>query len=262
MQEPGQVVPVAVPLAVEQAGRVSQARRALFWAVLVSVLLLVLPWVWPTLAWLAWPQAMGGALAHELGHGFMTMVAGGSLDSLQLFADASGVAHTRTSGGAIARALVAAGGPFGPPLLAMVLFVAAREARMARAALVLIALLLTVALVLWVRNLFGGCFVALCAGVIGFAAWRLSRPAAQALTCFLAVQLCLSSLARIDYLFSASARTGAGEMASDTMQIGQQLGGPHGLWGALVLLVSLGVMGAGLWWFLRGLRRADAVTAG
>ncbi len=232
-----------------------RARIALAWAVAVSLFLALLPRLWPALAWLAWPQMLVATLAHELGHGFAALSSGGGFDSLRLYADGSGVAMTRGSGEGLQRAFIAAGGPFGPPLAALALFVAARHARIARVALGLVALLLAFAVLWWVRNPFGFGWVALCAAAAGWAAWRAPPIAAQALTCFLAVQLCLASLARVDYLFSRGAVTGAGEFASDTQQIAAHLGGPYWFWGGLIALASVGVMVVGLWLFLRALRR-------
>ena len=256
MQESGQVLTEARDRShAPVRDRVARARLALIWAVLASLLLAGLPLLVPALAWLAWPQRLVGSLAHELGHGVAAWLVGGTVESLRLYSDGSGVALTRSPATASARAFVAAGGLFGPPLAGSLLFVAARDARLARASLLLLTLGLGFALAFWVRNGFGWAWVAACTGVTGWAAWRGSGAALQAFTCFLAVQACLSSLAGTGYLFSAHARTGAGEMASDTAQIAAQLGGPHWLWGALVLLVSVAVMVAGLGLLLRALRR-------
>ncbi len=243
------------PGAAEGADAIRHARIALGIAVLVSMLLALLPRLWPALMWLAWPQLLVATLAHELGHGFAALLTGGGFDALKIYADGSGVAITSISGAGLQRAFIAAGGPFGPPLAALMLFMAARHARSARAALALVALTLAFAALWWVRNWFGFGWVALCAVVAAWAAWRAPSVATQAFTCFLAVQLCLASLTGVDYLFSRGAVTGAGEFASDTQQIAAQLGGPHWFWGGLIALASLGVMVAGLWLFLRALRR-------
>ncbi|HET9049784.1 MAG TPA: M50 family metallopeptidase [Chiayiivirga sp.] len=239
----------------------SRARQALIWAVAVSVLLLIVPHWLPALAWLAWPQVLAGTLVHELGHGLTAMVTGGSFESLKLYLDGSGVAYTRSPDSDWLRAAIAAGGLFGPPLAGAALFAAACDARMARATLALISLLLLLAMLLWVRNGFGWVWVALCMASTGWVAWRTSALANQAFTCFLAVQACLASFARSDYLFAATATTGAGEMASDTAQIGALLGGPHWFWGGLLWLLSLATILMGGWMFLRALRLDSSLDA-
>ncbi len=235
-------------------GKALSARRALAWAAGFSLLLAWLPAAVPVLAWLAWPQVLISALAHELGHGVAALISGGRFDALGLYADGSGVALTRSSGGALQRAIIAAGGPLGPPIAALGLFVCARRAHASRVALGLIAMFLLATLVLWVRNPFGAFWVGSCALLAGAMAWRAPAAWAQALVCLVAVQLCLSTLSRLDTLFSRIAHTGAGELASDTGQLSALLGGPHWFWGVLIALLSAGVMLAGLWAFFRALR--------
>ncbi|MCB1569395.1 MAG: M50 family metallopeptidase [Xanthomonadales bacterium] len=238
----------------------SRARHALVWAVAVSVLLLLVPRGFPALAWVAWPQILADTLLHELGHGLTALVTGGSFESLKLYLDGSGVAYTRSVDSDWAKAAIAAGGLFGPPLAGAVLFVAACDARLARVALGLLSLLLVLTLLLWVRNAFGWLWVALCAALTTGVAWRGSVIVTQTFTCFLAVQACLVSLARSDYLFARSAITGAGEMASDTAQIAALLGGPHWFWGGLLWLLSLATMLAGGVFFLRALREESVLA--
>ena len=230
------------------------ARWALGWAIALSLVLAWLPAAVSSLAWLAWPQVLVSTLAHELGHGLAAWLSGGEFESLKLYADGSGVALTRSAGGILQRAIIAAGGPLGPPFAALALFICARRAQASRAALGLVALFLLVALALWVRNPFGALWVGACAALAGAMAWRASAAWAQALVCLVAVQLCLSSLSRLDTLFSRTARTGVGELVSDTGQMAALLGGPHWFWGTLVALLSAGVMLAGLWTFFHALR--------
>lgn len=232
------------------------ARVALAWAIALSLLLAWLPSAFPALAWLAWPQVLASTLAHELGHGLAALISGGAFESLRVYADGSGVASTRSSGTGLAQAWVAAGGPLGPPLAALALFIAASRAGAARAALWLIAAFLLLAMLLWVRNGFGLLWFALCALLAGIIGWRAPKSWAQAAVCLVAVQLCLSTLSRLDGLFERRARTGEGELLSDTGQLATLLGGPHWFWGALIALVSFGVMVVGVWAFLRTLRSA------
>lgn len=260
MQESGQMRP-ELRGGCAGTNQVRLARRALLWAVAGSLALVLVPRLLPALSWLAWPQILMGTLAHELGHGLAALSVGGGLESLRLYPDGSGVALTHAPGGALSRAWIAAGGLFGPPLAGAMLFIGARRAELARVLLALVAIGLVLALACWVRNAFGWLWVGSCIVLMGWVGLRWSAAAAQAFTCFLAVQCCLASLARIDYLFASQARTGAGELVSDTAQMAAVLGGPHWFWGGLVLLVSLGAMGIGLWWFLRALRRARAPHA-
>ena len=151
---------------------VGRTRTALLWAVTLSLLLAILPWLWPAAAWIAWPQVVVATLVHEFGHGIAALVSGGGFESLWVYADGSGVAMTRGSAGGMQSAWIAAGGPGMPPLLALLLFVAARKETLARATLGVLGMLLLVALVLWVRNLFAAGLVLVCAALASAVAWR------------------------------------------------------------------------------------------
>ncbi len=74
---------------------------------------------------------------------------------------------------------------------------------------------------------------------------------AQPLVAFLAVQLSLSAFSRADYLFTATAQTGAGTFPSDVAQMANSLLLPYWFWGATCGTFSILVLLAGLWLFLR-----------
>jgi hypothetical protein len=234
--------------------RRSHATEALLAAVGLTLGLYVLPHFVPAAAILARPLVLLSTLAHELGHAMAAVALGGDVESLNVWADASGVAAHRGAYGRFARAAIAAAGPLGPPLAAGLGFLCARRPRAAHVALGVAALILVLVLVFWVRNAFGWLFVGALTAVLGLLAWRGSARVAQVACAFLAIQLCLASFARADYLFSAVARTGAGELPSDTAQIAQALFPPYWLWGGLIALASLAILGLGLRAFARALR--------
>lgn len=194
---------------------------------------------------LLWPLVLLSTLAHEAGHGLAALLVGGSFTKLSIFFDASGVAsHTGVSS-PLGLAVVAAGGLVGPSLVAAVLFMAARSARLARLTLATGAIALFVLLALVVRNPFGIAFTALFAALLGAVAWRVSSDIAQGVVVFLALVLSISVFSRADYLFAREAVTGAGTMPSDTMHIALALGGPHLMWAVLVGAFSIAVLVVG-----------------
>lgn len=230
------------------------ALQSLFAAAGASLLLHLLPLLWPPLAWFAWPLMLLSTVFHELGHGIAAVLAGGSFEALRIYADGSGVATTLSDGSRGMRAVIAAGGPLAPPLVALGLFVAARKARGARAALWLLGFALALAVALWVRNLFGVGLVLLLAAAFLLTAWKASARVAQAMVCFLAIQLSLAAFSRADYLFTSDAVTGLGTMPSDTAQIAQALWLPYWFWGAAIAALSLAVLILGMIAFARALR--------
>jgi hypothetical protein len=102
---------------------------------------------------------------------------------------------------------------------------------------------------IWVRNLFGVLFVLALAIAIAAFAWRAPDDVARIACAFLAIQFSLSTFSRGDYLFKSHARTPEGLHPSDTQIIADALGLPHWLWGGLLALVSLTVIGVGFWIF-------------
>ncbi len=234
----------------EDAATRRRARAALKWSVVLTLALYLVPFG----ALLAYPLLLLSTLFHELGHGVAAVLTGGHFDSLAIFADGSGVARHSSSGGHVAHGITAAGGLLGPAIVAAIAFGAGRSRRGARGLLGAIAVALVVALALVVRNPFGVVFTLAVAGAAGWLAVRGSDATAQLGCVFLATQLALSVFSRADYLFTDTAVTGAGTMASDTAQMAQALGGTYWLWGLACGAFSLVTLAAGVAWFLRVLR--------
>ena len=217
--------------------------------VIAAALTLIL-WVMPFGSVLALPLLWLSTLAHELGHGLAAILVGGSFDALQIFFDGSGVASCRYDKSA--QPWVSLGGLLGPALVAMFLFVAGVLQRPARAilggaGLVSLGLCVTV-----IDGAFALSFALLLGLFLLAWAWQASAPAAQVTVLFLAVQLSLSVFSSSDYLFVATARTGAGEMPSDIAQVATHFGGPILFWGAVVAAFSVLVLVAGIVLFAWG----------
>ncbi|MGH8516437.1 MAG: M50 family metallopeptidase, partial [Panacagrimonas sp.] len=155
--------------------------------------------------------------------------------------------------GRLGFAATAAGGLLGPPIAALGLFLASRSPTASRRALAAFLLLLVVALVLWMRNLFGLFFVGSLCALLGLLLWKGGRLA-QLVTAFLAMQLSLSVFSRSDYLFTSQAETAGGPAPSDTAQIADALFLPFWIWGSLIALLSLAILWVGLLSVARAMR--------
>jgi hypothetical protein len=213
-------------------------------ALAVAAALTVLLWLLPFGRLVGRPLLWWSTLAHEGGHGLAAIVAGGTWQRLQLFADGSGVATSAYAPGA--RALVAAGGLVGPACAALALFVVGAVQRTARLALLATGLACLALLPTVASGAFTVAFVAAAGtAAIGAGVW-LSAPAARVALLFLAVQLSLSVFSRADYLFTATAVTGAGTMPSDVAQVVAGWGGTVTVWGAMIGAFSIAVLAAGL----------------
>jgi hypothetical protein len=223
------------------------ARRAL----LISVLLTLALYVIPFGNLIGYPLVLLSTLAHEMGHGIAAMLVGNDFQSLQLYADGSGMAMSAGSPGRLKQAIVSAGGLVGPAVVAAGLFGVGRYPRLARPALAMIGVALLVAVVLVVRNIFGIFFISTL-GIIALAiVIKGSKGLAQLSLVFVAVQLALSVFSRGDYLFTDVAHTAAGNMPSDVANMANALFLPYWFWGGVCGGFSVLVLVLGLLWFLK-----------
>ena len=194
-----------------------------------------------------YPFTLLATWVHETGHGVAAMATGGRFERLLIFADASGLAETRTAS-AVANAITCLGGMLAPPLVGAIMLAVARGPRRARVVLGVLALLLVVTLALWVRSPAGFVVVPLCAAFIGWAAWSWGPERRLVLAQFVALTLALDTVGRmVGYALATKATVGGTERTSDVAAVAEALGGSHWLWGALVITVALALLGAGLW---------------
>ncbi len=233
------------------ANIVSRARIMLVISVIVTIALYTIP----QLHVIAYPLLLISTMVHELGHGVASLLAGGVFDEFVMFKDGSGVA--RIGGlGRLGSAFSSAGGLVGPAVGAAICFVFARRTSTARYCMGAFGVLLLVAELAVVRNLFGLVFVGIFGAICLFIALKGSDQLVQLSLVFLAVQLALSVYSRGDYLFTESAVTAAGTLPSDSAQIANAMGfGNYWFWGAFCAAFSAVVLLAGSWYFLRGRSR-------
>ena len=231
-----------------------QAKQRAKKALVASVALTVILYLMPLGGIIGYPLMLLSTLVHELGHGLMALAVGQSFESLQIFADGSGVAHHSGPSSQLGQALIPAGGLVGPAVVAAGGFVAGRSARASRILLGVAAVVLAVCTGLFVRNAFGIVFCSIVVLALGWVALRKAADTAQLVLVFLSIQLALSVFSRGDYLFTEQAVTGAGTIPSDVSQMAMALGGPYWAWGLACGAFSILVLAGGLWFFWRGFR--------
>ncbi len=237
-----------------RAGSASQETGAKVALVLGALLILALQrWV-PMGRLILYPFTLLSTWVHEMGHGLTAIAVGGRFLRLDIFADASGMAHLEVVRG-LGSALSSAGGLLGPPLFGTVFLVVARRA--ARPLLLFLAACLLLSLLLWVRTLVGLVTV----GGLGLGIALLSRwlpPAGRVFFAQLLGLLCVfDTVARGDYLFTEGARVGGALHPSDVAGIAKSLGGSYLMWGGLIACISGALILVGLYSVLgRGRRSA------
>jgi len=219
-------------------------RVGLIWLVLAA-LVTMLVWQMPFGNYLLYPFTILATWFHEMGHGLAALLTGGHFDRLLIFPDGSGVAYHSAYGaetflwGRLREAVVAAGGPLGPPLAGSVLILSSRRFATAHSCLLLMGALLLLSALLWVRSLFGLIAISLLGLLITAIALRAPRWVQALAVQLLGVQACISTFHQIDYLFTPGGVIGGQLMLSDSSQIAKNLLLPYWFWGGVMALTSL-----------------------
>ncbi|MCC6877454.1 MAG: M50 family metallopeptidase [Sandaracinaceae bacterium] len=225
---------------------------SLRWALVIAALIVVAVRNFvPFGRYVLYPFTLLATWAHEMGHGLTGLATLGRFDRLEVFADASGLAHG-AAGAPWAEGLRAMGGLLAPPILGTLLLVVARGPKRATVALWILAAVIAISVPIWVRSLTGWIALPAVALAIGAFAWRMGPTSRLIGAHFLAVLFGLDTVTRIDYLFKSSVIVDGRPRPSDVAIVAEALGGHWLLWGILLALVSLALLGLGVWITWRG----------
>lgn len=228
-------------------------RGALLLAVVVSV---VVGTFVPFGRFVLYPFTLMATWVHEMGHGVGAMLASGRFESLDVFGDASGLAHVLHAPGA--DGFVCAAGLLAPPIAGAGILAFARGPRRARVLLAIVAAAMAVSLIVWVRSLAGWIALPLVAALIGaFARWGSPRELlffAQ----FLGIRLAVDTVTGIDYIFTDRVEVGGAQRLSDIARVAESWGGPRFFWSLVIAGASLLLVALGGWAAFRGPRENKA----
>lgn len=185
---------------------------------------------------------------HEMGHGLVALLLGWDFERLLIFPSGSGLAesHAPDGGSRIGRALVSAGGPLAPSLAGSLLIIATRKHTHWRPALYLLAGLIALSTLIWVRGAVGLVILPLVSLALVALAFRGRDWMVRFGLQFLGVLAALSMFRDWDYLFSHSAVIGGQPMLSDTGAMEEALLLPFWLWAILIIALSGLMIGASL----------------
>ena len=215
------------------------ARRTLWlWvAATLSLGLSLTPWG----KLILYPFRLFTTWVHECGHALVTLVVGGSVSSIVIEPDTSGVTRSLLPAGRMARGLVASAGYLGASVVGCLLMAATRVEKWARAVVWTVGALMLLTLVVWMRNLFGFVVVlAWGAGLVALAR-KASGEAPRFVLSLLAIQVALDSVYDIRVLFHVD----GGHSDAETMATLFLL--PAWLWASAWMLVSVGMLAWTLW---------------
>jgi hypothetical protein len=180
---------------------------------------------------------------HECGHATMTVLIGGSVESVTIAPDTSGLTHSRYPSSIVFGALVSSAGYLGASFVGCALLAATRLRKTARWLLWLLGALMITSLIFWVRNLFGAAVVVvlgsalLLLGRFGRGAW------AEGALAFIALQIALNALLDIRTLFLLDAG-----VHSDAQSMADRFVLPAWLWAGAWMGLSVTMLAATLWW--------------
>jgi hypothetical protein len=204
---------------------------------------------------LLYPLTLLATFVHEMGHGVTALVTGGTFTSLDVFSDASGLAHT-TSAHTWGTGLIAAGGLLAPPVVGATLLAVSRGPKRARAMLVGMAVFIVVSLAIWVRSTAGWIALPIDAFVLGWFGVRASPRKRMVFAQLVGVSLAIDTWAGKGYLFTSEVTIDGQTLPSDISTFAHAFGGPYLVWGFAIFVVSCALLAFGLyaaWW-----RRARA----
>ena len=218
-----------------------------FLFLLGAAVITVILWNIPYGDYVLYPFSILGTWFHEMGHGLMAILMGGDFEKLVIHPNGSGFArYSYTSlwlGTRLGVSLISLAGLMGPPIVGSLLIAAGRKPKTSSWALNILAGLMIVSILIWIRSLTGILVISALAVAAVLIAQKGNQSVKQFTIQFLGVQAIMSTYRQLDYLFMEQASMGP----SDTGAIAEQLFLPYWFWGALVALFSAFMLGYSLW---------------
>lgn len=182
-----------------------------------------------------YPFTLFTTWVHECSHAAASVLLGGSVASITIQPDTSGLTRSLMPASRFAQGIVASAGYLGASVVGCWLLAAARVPKRAPAILWSIGALMLLTLVLWIRNLFGAVVVLLW----GVALLAMSRRRGGALPGFLlsvlAIQVALNAVFDIRMLFFVRGHSDAETMA-------RLFAAPAWIWASLWMAASVAML--------------------
>ncbi len=221
-------------------------------AAVVLVLLMNVPYG----RYVLYPFTIFSTWIHEICHGLAAVVLGGSIETIKVFSDGSGLAYTVRPVGRISTAIVASAGYVGTAVIGAGMLLARNRKRAGTVGLAILGGAMLLSTVLWVRNLFGLVSVPVL-GVALIASTRASAEWAGRLYTFLAVTCCLNAITSIRVLFGSNlVVAGKPAGASDAQTVADALFLPAPVWAASWMLLAFILVAGALYSSRPGPRRS------
>jgi hypothetical protein len=189
---------------------------------------------------LLYPFTLFTTWIHECGHAVMAVLVGGSVTSITIQPDTSGLTRSLVPASRIAQGLVASSGYLGASIVGCLLMAATRVERRARPILWGIGAFMLLTVVIWMRNPFGALVVLGWGIALLILARKGSGGASRFILSVLAIQVALNAVYDIRVLFLVNGRSDAETMARLFLA-------PAWLWASLWMIASVAMLA----WTLR-----------
>ena len=231
---------------------VSDERYHPKWLVLAACMVVLVPQL-PFGNYVMYPFMILTTWFHEMGHGLTAMLLGMKFDALVLLSNGSGYAALEypTDTSPLVHALVSAGGPLGPAIAGALLILGSQTQRMCRIALDVLAVVIVISCIVWVRSLVGWIVLPGIAALIFFIAAKGSEEWKRFAVQFFGVHASISMFGQWQYLFSSGASLEGTHHISDTGVLEQHMLLPHWTWAGILIALGAAIVGSAVWRVVR-----------
>ncbi|MEN8928502.1 MAG: M50 family metallopeptidase [Flavobacteriales bacterium] len=195
--------------------------------------------------YILYPFTILGTWFHEMGHGLMSIIVGGTFEYLEIFNNGSGLAHSSYYDSDfyfnknIALAMVTAAGLFGPPFVGSVLILMSKSFKKSKFILYILSISMLLSVAIWVRTPVGVIVILSLGALFLFIAIKAKSIIIQLAVQLIGVIACVNTYRQIAYLYTEKVTVGGLEESfSDTGSIASRLGMTYSFWGTLILIVS------------------------
>lgn len=214
-----------------------------FW---IAAVIVILPQLSFTTTWLLWPLRQFSTYVHELFHGLLSLLTGGSFDRMVMLPDGGGTAYVGyfTNFGS---ALTSAGGLLGPAIVGAIMLFFSRRFRVTHYLFLVLAIVIGASGFLWARDWYTFIFCMITTLILGAAYFVPSKTFVRIFAQVIAIQLCLQNLLDFRYMFIEKFERDGQVLFSDTGNIAQAMGGSFLIWAMLIAGLTMVIVFFALW---------------
>lgn len=223
--------------------KLTEQQKYIIWMIAFAVFTVIL-WQVPYGMLLLYPFTILSTWFHEMAHGIMALILGGSFKQLEIYSNGSGLAIWSGDivGGGIGHSLIAAAGPLGPTAAGALLIILSTKEKQVQTILYTFSAILAFSVIYWVRSIYGIPVIMIFAILIFLAGFKMQPKYQKLLLIFLGIQAFLSIYLSFGYLMSSEAYIDNSFQISDTGVIAQNLFFPYWFWGGVIILISIFTM--------------------